>query len=105
MQIEKLTIEELKWLLVDYNRIRNFGKVSQWIDWHIRAQALIKGSAQKPDCSCSWSAAARIASSMYEQHEQQLKDRLAILESQVIDELPEVTRRSRKRSKGNTREE
>jgi len=83
--IDNLSKEDIVWLLNDYNRIRNYGKVNSWIDWHIKAQSLLKGSAQKPDCSCMWVAAARVANSMYEQYEQQLKDRLVILETPVIE--------------------
>ena len=104
MNIENLPIEEINWLLNDYNRIRNYGKVNSWIDWHVRAMAALKGSAEKPSCSCSWAATARVASSTYEQHEQALKDRLVILETPVIDELPAVTKRSRGRSKKDTQE-
>jgi hypothetical protein len=104
-QIEKLTIEEIKWLLFDYNKIRGYGKVNSWIDWHVRAQQLLKGNAEKPSCSCSWAATARVSNSMYDQFEQQLKDRLVFLETPVIDELPKVKTRGRKASKTNTGEE
>lgn len=103
--IENLGIEDINWLLNDYNRIRNFGKVNSWIDWHIKAQSLLKGYAEKPSCSCMWVAAARVANSMYEQHEQQLKDKLVILETPVIDELPKNKTRGRKRSEGDTKEQ
>ena len=104
--IENLTIQDINWLLNDYNRIRNFGKVNQWIDWHVKAQQLLKGNAEKPSCSCSWAATARVASSMYEQYEQQLKDRLVILETPVIQDDQTgidaiATKRSRGRSKKN----
>ena len=105
MQIEKLTIEEIKWLLNDYNRIRDYGKVTSWIDWHVRALTLLKGSWEKPSCNCQYSVTGRIGSSTYAQYEQALKDRLVILETPVIDELTTNTTikaRGRKRSKGNT---
>jgi hypothetical protein len=107
MNMENLTIEEIKWLLNDYNRIRNFGKVNQWIDYHVRCMQLIKGSAEKPSCSCSWAATARVASSTYEQHEQALKYRLVILETPVIEDdhtgIDRVaSKRGRGRSKTNT---
>ena len=103
--VENLPIEDIKWLLNDYNRIRQFGKVNSWIDWHIKAQQLLKGHAEKPGCTCMWVAAARVSNSMYEQHEQQLKDRLVILETPVIDEPTTnttVTKRGRGRSKTNS---
>jgi hypothetical protein len=102
--IENLTIEEIKWLLNDYNRIRDYGKVTSWIDWHVRALTLLKGSWEKPSCNCQYSVTGRIGSSTYAQFEQALKDRLVILETPVIDELPAVTKRSRGRSKKDTQE-
>ena len=105
MNIENLTIEEINWLLNNYNKIRNYGKVNSWIDDHVKAQQLIKGSAEKPSCNCSWSATARVSNSLYEQYEQQLKARLVQLETQVIDETPAHTgtkKRGRRTSEENT---
>jgi hypothetical protein len=102
--IENLSKEDIVWLLNDYNRIRNYGKVSQWIDWHVKALQMLKGSWNKPGCNCEWSAHSRIASSTYEQFEQALKDKLVILETPVIDELPENQVRRRGRSKKDTQE-
>jgi hypothetical protein len=104
MQIEKLTIEDIKWLLGPYNQIRNYGKVSNYIDMHVKALQLLKGSWAKAGCNCEWGAHSRIASNTYEQFEQALKDRLVILETPVIDELSAVTKRSRGRSKKDTQE-
>ena len=42
MNINNLTIEEIKWLLGDYNKIRQFGKVSNWVDDHVNALRLLK---------------------------------------------------------------
>jgi hypothetical protein len=86
MQIDNLTKQDIEWLLNDYNRIRGYGKVNSWIDWHIKAQSLIKGSAEKPSCSCMWATAARVANSMYEQYEQQLKDKLLSYESTIPEQ-------------------
>jgi hypothetical protein len=61
------------WLVETYNRFRNYGQVNKYIDMHVKAMALIKGGAQKPDCSCMWGATARMASSMYEQYENEIK--------------------------------
>jgi hypothetical protein len=42
---------------------------------------LIKGSNEaKPSCNCMYVATAKLANSIYEQHEQALKDRLSELE-------------------------
>jgi hypothetical protein len=103
--VDNLSIGDIKWLLNEYNRIRNYGQVNKYIDMHVKSMTMLKGSAQKPDCSCAYAATARIASSIYEQHEPELKNKLVILESPVIDELPEVKRRGRKRSETNTGEE
>ena len=102
--IENLTIEDIKWLLGPYNQIRNYGKVSNYIDMHVKALQMLKGSWAKPGCNCEWGAHSRIASSTYEQFEQQLKDRLVILETPVIDELPKNKTRGRGRSKKDTQE-
>ena len=83
--VDNLTKQDVEWLLNDYNRIRNYGKINSWIDWHIKAQSLLKGNAEKPSCSCMWATAARVANSMYEQYEQQLKDKLLSYESTVTD--------------------
>jgi len=83
--VDNLTKQDVEWLLNDYNRIRNYGKINSWIDWHIKAQSLLKGRAEKPSCSCMWATAARVANSMYEQYEQQLKDKLLSYESTVTD--------------------
>ena len=106
--VDNLTIEDINWLLNDYNKIRGYGKVNSWIDWHVRAQQLLKGNAEKPSCSCMWATAARVANSMYDQHEQQLKDRLVILQTPVIendttgtDAVPK--KRGRRASQENTK--
>jgi hypothetical protein len=102
MIVENLSKEDIVWLLKDYNNIRNYGKVSNWIDWHVRCLQLLKGSWAKPGCTCEWVAHSKIANSTYEQFEQALKDRLVILETPVIEnELPAVKTRGRGRSKKN----
>lgn len=102
MNIQNLSKEDLEWLLGDYNKIRQYGKVSNWVDDHVRCLALIKGSWSKPSCNCEWAALARIASSTYEQYEQQLKDQLASYESRISDTggSQEVTRGRKKKIEG-----
>jgi hypothetical protein len=95
------------WLVEDYNRIRNYGKVNSWIDYHVKAQQLIKGQAEKPSCSCSWGATARIASSLYEQHENEIKAIAYPPQIEVIDETPihsTAKKRGRRTSETNTEE-
>ena len=80
-QVNNLKLEDIKWLLKDYDGIRNYGKVNSWIDWHVKAINLLKGSNEpKPSCNCMYVATAKLANSIYEQHEQALKDRLSELE-------------------------
>jgi hypothetical protein len=102
MAIENLSKEDIKWLLNDYNRIRNYCKVASWIDWHVKALQMLKGSWSKPGCNCEWAAHARIASSTYEQYEQQLKDKLTSYESTVSDQQgsTEVKRGRKKKIEG-----
>lgn len=89
------------WLVETYNRFRNYGQVNKYIDMHVKAQALIKGSAQKPDCSCAWVATARVASSMYEQYENEIK---AIAYPPVIeDDTQGNNTRTKKRGRGNSK--
>lgn len=74
--VQDLSREDIDWLLNNYNKIRQYGKVSNWIDDHVRALQLLKGSWNKPGCNCEYVSTARIANSVYEQYEQQLKDQL-----------------------------
>ncbi len=100
MNVDNLSKQDIEWLLNDYNRIRDYGKVSNWIDWHVKALQLLKGHWDKPGCTCEWVAHSKIANNTYQQFEQALKDRLVILETPVIeDELPTVEKRGRGRSK------
>ena len=65
--------EQAKWLLAEYNPIRGYGRVDKYIDKHVQAMSIIKGHpVGRPECSCSYGATARIASSLYEQHEAQI---------------------------------
>jgi hypothetical protein len=69
-----MTIDEATWLLTDYDKIRNYGKVKNHIDAHIRAMSIIKGKAiSKPSCNCEWAAYAQMANSMYEQNLELIK--------------------------------
>ena len=84
--VQNLNKQDIEWLLNDYNKIRQFGKVSNWIDDHVHCLRLLKGSWSKPGCSCEWAATARIASSVYEQYETELKEKLVTLQTPVIDD-------------------
>lgn len=64
-----MTKEQAQWLLNDYNKIRQYGKVGQWIDWHVKAFSILKGKeVGKPDCTCQYVAFSQLTNSMYEQH-------------------------------------
>lgn len=97
--VDNLTKQDIEWLLNDYNRIRNYGKVNSWIDWHIKAQQLLKGNAEKPSCACMWATAARVSNSIYEQYEPQLKDKLLSYENA---DQPGSEKIKRGRNKKNT---
>jgi len=100
-----ITQQEALWLVENYNKIRNFGKVNQWISDHVRAMSLIKGQqVSVPSCNCEYSAYARMANSMYEQNEAEIKAIAYPPQEEVIDELSAVTKRSRGRSKKDTQE-
>jgi len=71
MEISK---EDALWLLNDYDKIRLYGKVGQWIDSHVRAFSIIKGKqVGKPDCNCQYVAFSKLANSMFEQHLETIK--------------------------------
>ena len=64
-----MTKEQAQWLLGEYAQVRQLGRVSKWIDSHIQAMSIIKGkNVNKPSCNCEYAAYANMASSMYEQH-------------------------------------
>ena len=77
-----ISLEDAQWLVKHYNPIRNYGRVNDWIDFHVKAINIIKGSNEpKPSCNCMYVATAKLANSMYEQHEATIK---AIVETPVI---------------------
>ena len=64
-----ITKEQALWLINDYNKIRQYGKVANHIDAHVKAFSIIKGKeVGKPDCNCQYVAFSKLANSMYEQH-------------------------------------
>jgi len=95
------------WLLTEYNKIRQFGKVSSWIGDHVRAMSLIKGTqVSVPGCNCEYGAYARMANSMYEQHLEEIKAIAYPPQIEVINDQTgtnaSVAKRSRGRSKKDT---
>lgn len=70
-----MTKEQAKWLLEEYAQVRQLGRVTKWIDDHIKAMSIIKGkNINKPSCNCEYAAYANMASSMYEQHLDYIKE-------------------------------
>jgi len=90
--VQNLSREDIDWLLNNYNKIRQYGKVNSWIDDHVRALQLLKGNWNKPGCNCEYAATARIANSVYEQYELELKNQLS---SYVDQQASQTTTRGR----------
>ena len=65
----EITKEQALWLLNDYNKIRQYGKVANHINAHVKAFSIIKGKeVPRPDCTCQYVAFSQLTNSMYEQH-------------------------------------
>jgi hypothetical protein len=74
--MEHLSQEDAKWLIEDYNKIRGYGRVNDWIDYHIKAMSLIRDTVyNKPSCNCEFASYARMANSFFEQHYEEIKNR------------------------------
>ena len=103
----EISQQDALWLVENYNKIRQFGKVNSWIGDHVRAMSLIKGTqVSVPGCNCEYAAYARMANSMYEQNETEIKAIAYPPQIEVIDETPihsTVKKRGRKRSEENTK--
>jgi len=98
-----ITQQDAIWLAEDYNRIRGYGKVNSWIDWHVRALTLLKGSWTKPDCNCQYGVTARIANDMYSQYESEIKAIAYPPQTEVIENVDQsasktVTRGRKKKT-------
>lgn len=90
--MEHLTKEQALWLLNDYSKIRQFGKVSNHIDAHVKAFSFLKGkTVAKPDCNCQYVAFSKLANSMFEQH-------LETVKQVAYAEEPKPTTRGRRKS-------
>jgi len=64
-----ITKEQAQWLLNDYNKIRQYGKVANHINAHVKAFSIMKGKeVPRPDCTCQYVAFSQLTNSMYEQH-------------------------------------
>jgi len=92
--------EDAKWLLAEYNPIRGYGRVDKWIDRHVQAMSIIKGTpVSKPECTCQYGAMARMASSMYEQHETEIiaAAQEPVIENEGINEGPKAKGRPKRK--------
>ena len=71
--------QDLEWIINEYPKVRQLGRVSKWIDDHIRTMSIIKGHpVNKPSCNCEHASYAVMASNMWEQHIEELKRLLAL---------------------------
>ena len=100
--------EDAIWMLTEYDRIRNYGKVVSWMDYHLKTMSLIKEThVSRPSCSCEFGAYARMANSMYEQNLDAIKAIAYPPQIEVIDETPAhsgTKKRGRRASETNTEE-
>ena len=95
----EISRENAKWLLAVYNPIRGYGRIDKWIDHHCQAMSIIKGTKiGRPECTCQYGAIARMASSMYEQHEAQIIAAAAdpVIENERINEGPKAKGRPKR---------
>jgi hypothetical protein len=98
-----MTKEQAQWLLGEYAQVRQLGRVSKWIDSHIKAMSIIKGkNINKPSCNCEYAAYANMASSMYEQHLDYIKQvaNTDERETPMVQGTEEGRPRGRKKSTG-----
>jgi len=96
----EISREDAKWLLAEYNPIRGYGRVDKWIGHHVQAMSIIKGHpVGRPECTCQYGATARIASSLYEQHEAQIIAAAAepVIENEGINEEPKTKGRPKRK--------
>lgn len=97
-----ITKEDALWLLNDYNKIRLYGKVGQWINQHTRAFSILKGKeVSKPDCTCQYVAFSQLTNSIYEQYEEQIKQ-VAYADERETPTIPVTETRSTRGRKKDT---
>ena len=106
-----ITQQDALWLITEYNKIRQFGKVNSWMGHHVRAMSLIKGTqVSVPSCNCEYAAYARMANSMDEQNEAEIKaiaypPQIEVIEDDTTGTDAVPKKRGRRASKTNTGEE
>ena len=83
--MDNISPQDLEWIVNEYPKVRQLGRVSKWIDDHIRTMSIIKGHpVNKPSCNCEHASYAVMASNMWEQHIEELK-RLLTLKTEAND--------------------
>ena len=76
--MDNISPQDLEWIVNEYPKVRQLGRVSKWIDDHIRTMSIIKGHpVNKPSCNCEHASYAVMASNMWEQHITTLQNMLA----------------------------
>jgi hypothetical protein len=99
----EMTKEQALWLLNDYNKVRQYGKVANHINSHVKAFSIIKGKeVPRPDCNCQYVAFSQLANSMYEQHLDYIKQ-VANTDERETPAIPSTEEGSTRGSKKGTR--
>jgi hypothetical protein len=64
----KLTPEQITWLVEYYDKYRGYGNVSPYIGAHCQAWGMLEGkTVEIPDCTCQYSSYAKVANQVFEQ--------------------------------------
>ena len=72
--LPKISKTDAQWLLNDYGPKRGYRVDNSTFQMYLKAYNILKGTDRKVDCmSCEGRAIAAMASSIYEQHEAELK--------------------------------
>lgn len=72
--LPEITKEDAKWLVEEYGPKRGYRVDNSTFQMYLKAYNILKATDKKVDCmSCEGRAIAAMASSIYEQHEAELK--------------------------------
>ena len=81
--MDNISPQDLEWIVNEYPKVRQLGRVSKWIDDHIRVMSIIKGhQVNKPSCNCEHASYSVMASNMWEQH-------ITTLQSMLSEQTPQ----------------
>jgi hypothetical protein len=65
----KLSDKDIVWLVEYYAKYKDYGNVTPYIGAHCTAWGLLTGkTVEIPGCTCEYSAYAKVAGSVFEQH-------------------------------------